>query len=194
MLKYMELNMKDNISSKFKYTIDLGVSATKTTFKLRKTTKDRVMHILVIAFIFIMAGMLIYDIMRDASFVLDLIILIALCGIEIFNLVMPLIIIHTQKKFLKQLNLAEIDYTITEITKDKCLESYYKKDKIVMQNVCDLTELMVYEIKDNYAYVVFKNFACAIFDLSTLNISVDEFSQRLDTIISNNKLTKFSKR
>ena len=35
-----------------------------------------------------------------------------------------------QKKFLKQLNLDEIDYTITEIKNNKCLESYYKNNEV----------------------------------------------------------------
>lgn len=183
-----------NISSQFKYTTDLGIRATKSTFKLRKTKKDKITHILVIVFIFIMSGMLIWDITRDASFTIDLIVLIALVCMEIFNLIMPTIIIHTQKKFLNQLNLAEIDYTVTQITKDKCTESYYKNNKIVMQNVCDINTLAAYEIKDNYAFLVFNNFACAIFDLNTLNIPLDEFTQTIEAIIAKNKLIKTNKR
>ena len=178
-----------NISSKFKYTEDLGVEATKSTFKLKKSKKDKITHILVIVFIFIMAGVLVWDIVRDVSFVLDLIILIALICAEIFNLVMPSIIIRTQRKFLRQLNLAEMDYTETSITKDKCAESYYKNNKIVMQNVCDMTKLVGYEIKNNYIFMVFNNFACAIFDTNTLNIEIDEFKQFLDNKIAKNKLS-----
>ena len=177
-----------NISSQFKYTVDLGLSATKTTFKLKKTKKDKVVHILVLVFIAIMTAMLVVDIVREASFTIDLIILIALVCVEIFNLVMPFIILHTQKKFLNQLNLAEIDYTVTEISKGQCLESYYKNNKLVMQNVCDMTTLVAYEIKDNYVFAVFNNFACAIFDLNTLTVSRDEFEQVLNTTISKNKL------
>ncbi|MBO5910433.1 MAG: hypothetical protein J6Q15_02875 [Clostridia bacterium] len=182
-----------NISSQFKYTIDLGVNATKTTFKLKKTKKDKITHILLIVFMFIMAGVLIWDILRDASFVIDLIILIALVGMEIFNLIMPLIIIHTQKKFLNKLNLEEIDYTETLINKDKCTETYYKDNKIVMQNVCDMTKLVGYEIKQNYLFIVFNNFACAIFDINTLNIPLEEFTQVLDTKLVKNKVTKCNK-
>ena len=182
-----------NISSQFKYTIDLGVSATKSTFDIKKSKKDKITHILVIVFVFIMAGVLVWDILRDASFVIDLIILIALIGVEIFSLIMPTIIIHTQKKFLKQLDLAEIDYTETLINNDKCTETYYKDKKIVMQNVCDMTKLVGYEIKDEHIFLVFNNFACAIFDINTLNIEVDKFTQILDTRISKNKLTKSNK-
>ena len=178
-----------NISSKFKYTEDLGVEATKSTFKLKKSKKDKITHILVIVFIFIMASVLVWDIVRDVSFVLDLIILIALICAEIFNLVMPSIIIHTQRKFLRQLNLAEMDYTETSINKDKCAESYYKNNKIVMQNVCDMTKLVGYEIKNNHIFMVFNNFACAIFDANTLNIEIDEFKQFLDNKIAKNKLS-----
>ena len=186
--------MKDNISSQFKYTIDLGVTATKTTFKLRKTKKDIIVHVLVISFILVMSAVLAWDVIRDASFTIDLIILIALIGVEIFNLVMPIIIIHMQKKFLKQLNLAEIDYTVTEINKDKCLESYYKNGKITMQNVCEMSKLTAYEIKDNYIFIVFNNFACAIFDINTLSISREEFENILNTTISKNKLIKNNRR
>ena len=182
--------MKDNISSKFKYTIDLGLQATRKTFKLKKTKKDVIVHVLLIAFMFIMVGVLIWDVMREASIVIDLILLIALMGVEVFSLVMPLIIIHTQKKFLKQLNLAEIDYTITEIKKGKCIESYYKNDKIVIQNVCDMSKLIAYEINNSHAYIVFNNFACAIFDINTLTITVDELVEALDSTISKNKLGK----
>ena len=185
--------MKENISSQFKYTVDLGLEATKTTFKLKKTKKDNIVHILVVVFMFVMVGVLIWDIIRDASFVIDLIILIALVGVEIFNLVMPKIIMYNQKKFLKQLNLAEIEYTITEISKNKCTESYYKNNKVVMQNVCEMSTLVAYQIKDNYAFVVFNNFACAIFDLNTLNISLEDFNHELDTVIAKNKLTKTNK-
>ena len=182
-----------NITSQFKYTIDLGISATKATFKIKKTNKDKVTHILLIVFMFIMTAMLVWDIVRGASFVIDLIILIALVGVEIFNLIMPLIIIKTQKKFLNQLNLSEMDYTQKEITKDKCTETYYKNNKIVMQNVCEMTSLMGYQIDDKYAFLVFNNFACAIFDLNTLSIKLDDFTQMLDTQISKNKLIKFKK-
>jgi len=180
----------DNVSSRFKYTVELGLKATKKTFKLKKSKKDFITHILVVVFTLIVLAVLVWDIVRGASLVIDLIILIALIGIEIFSLIMPKIILHTQKKFLNQLNLAEIDYTITSINKNKCLESYYKKDKIVMQNVCEMSKLVAYEIEDNYAFLVFNNFACAIFDLSTLTSNREEFEEMINKIISKNKLAK----
>ena len=182
--------MNNNISSQFKYTIDLGLLATRKTFQLKKSKKDITTHILVAIFVLIVSAVLVWDIIRGASIVIDLIILIALVGIEIFSLIMPAIILHTQKKFLKQLNLAEIEYTITEIRKDKCLESYYKNNKIVMQNVCEMSKLVAYQIENNYAFVVFSNYACAIFDLSTLTTTREQFEQLLNTTIDKNKLLK----
>lgn len=184
----------NNISSKFKYTVDLGLEATKTSFRLKKSKKDKVANILSIAFIFVMTGALIYDIVRGASFVINLIILIALCAIEIFSLIMPKIIAYNQKKFLQHLDLAEIEYTLTEIKKDKCLESYYKDGKIVMQNVCEMSKLIAYEIKQNYVFAVFDNFACAIFDINTLSTDIEEFTQILNDIINKNKLLKRNKK
>lgn len=178
-----------NISSKFNYTIDLGISATKSVFKIKKSKKDKVMNILIIVGIFLMAGLLAWDIIRDASFVIDLIVLIALVIVLIFSFILPKIIIHNQKKFLTQLNLEQMDYTETQITKGKCTESYYKNNKLVMQNVCDITKLIGYEIKDHYVFIVFNNFACAVFDINTLNIPLDEFTKNLDTIINKNQST-----
>ena len=186
--------MNNVINSKFKYTVDLGLAATKKTFQLKKSKKDITTHILVAIFVLIVSAVLVWDIIRDASIVIDLIILIALVGIEIFSLIMPRIILHTQKKFLNQLNLAEIDYTITEISKGKCLENYYKNNKIVMQNVCDMNKLVAYQIENNYIFAVFNNYACAIFDINTLSESVEEFEKLLNTTISKNKLVKGNKR
>ena len=86
--------------------------------------------------------------------------------------------------------MAEIDYTITEIKQNKCTETYYKNNKIVMQNVCDMTKVSAYELKDNYAFVVFNNFACAIFDLNTLNVTREELIQALDDAIAKSKPIK----
>ncbi len=184
----------NNISSKFKYTTELGVEATKTAFRLKKTKKDIIAHILLGVFAVAMAGMLVYDINKGSSITLDLIVLIALVCVEIFNIIMPFIILHMQKKFLKQLNLAELDYTITEIKNNKCLESYYKNNKVTMQNVCDVSKIFAYVIKQSHVFVVFNNFACAIFDINTLTISLDEFKQYLDNTISKNKSSKSNKR
>ena len=83
--------------------------------------------------------------------------------------------------------------TITEIAKGNCTETYYKDAKIVMQNVCSVATIVGYEIRDGYAFVVFNNFACAIFDLSTLTVSHEEFIEFIDTTISKNKLNKYKR-
>ena len=178
------------ITSKFKYTIDLGVKATKTTFKLRKSNKDIVMHILAILFIGIFVGVLVWDIFNSKSFVLDLVILIVLVLIEIFNCLMPLIIVSIQKKFLRQLNLEQVEYTTTEINKKKCVETFYGDGKIVLQNVTDVSKLVGYKIDGQHVFVVFNNYVCAIFDINTLSISIDEFVKCLNSIISQNQKSK----
>lgn len=176
------------ISSQFKYTVDLGVEATKTTFKLKKSKKDLMAHILCVAFIFLMVAVLVWDIIRGASLTIDIIIIVAFVCTEIFDLLMPVIIIYNQRKFLKKLNLAEIEYTVTQIDNDKCTETYYKDNKIVMQNVCDMNKLVAYQVTKNNVFIVFNNFACAILDISTLNVSLDDALQTLDKAISKNKM------
>lgn len=186
---------KSNIQSKFNYTVELGLTATKQALKLKKSTKDIVVNVLVIVFIGLMAGLLVWDIQRGESYALDLIILIALCAMEIFNLVMPFIILNMQKKFFKQVLLNEFDYTLTELDKDRCVESYYKDGKIKMQNSCKLSDLVAYGEKDGNIFLIFSNFATAIFDLNTLeNATKEELLQKLEVQISKNKLTKKTKK
>lgn len=185
---------ENNIQSQFNYTIDLGIKATKIVMKVKKSIKDKIINILVCVFIVLMSGLLIWDIVHDNSIVIDIIILVLLVGFELFNIIMPFIIINTQKKFLKQVVSNNFDYTLTEIDKDKCLESYYKEGRIVMQNSCDIKKLIGYEIQDNYIFLIFDNFASAIFDINTLkNISKDDFEQKLIAIIATNKMYKGKK-
>ncbi len=190
------IRTKDNtIQSKFDYTVELGLNATKQSIKLKRSKKDIIVHILVIAFIGIMSAVLVWDIMREASIVIDLIILIALILLEIFNIVMPFVILSMQKKFLRQVFTVGFDYTLTEIDKNKCLESYYKDGKILMQNVCDMTDLIGFSEQDGYLYLVFNNFATGIFKIVTLqNITLDKFKQNLEQTISKNKLLRVKKR
>ena len=166
----------------------------RAVFKLRKTKKDIIMNILLLVFIGIFAGIVIFNIIKDSSFMLDLIILIVLIVMEVFSLIMPLIILHNQKKFLKELNISEMDYTTTEIIKEKCIETYYKDSKVSMQNVCNMNKLMAYKQQDNYIFAVFSNFACAIFDTNTLSIDKGELINLFDTTIQRNKSNKTLKR
>jgi len=184
--------MKFDISSKFKYTVDIGVEATRTAYKLKKTKKELIFNIALVVGIFAMMGLMIWDILRDASYTFDLIVLIGLVVVGIMTIVMPIIIAHNQRKFLIQLKLEEMDYTITEIKRDKCLESYYKDGKIVMQNVCSISKLIAYQQKGNYIFVVFNNFACAVFDINSLSVDINDFIVALNQIILDNKQNKKS--
>ena len=173
----------------------MGLQGTKQAFKLKRTKKDIIVHILTVVFIGIMTAMLVWDIKRESSFVLDLIILIGLVLLELFNLVMPFVILNMQKKFLKQIFTVDFDYTLTEIDKGKCLVTYYKQDKILMQNVSDMSTLVGFSQHDEYIYLVFNNFASAIFKISTLeNTTYEKFTQMLEQTISKNKLLKTNKR
>lgn len=183
------------IQSKFDYTVELGLNATKQSMKLKRTKKDTIVHILVLVFIAIMSAVLVWDIKREASIVIDLIILIALVLLEIFNLIMPVVILNMQKKFLRQVFTVGFDYTLTEIDKNKCIESYYKDGKILMQNVCDMNTLVGFCEQNGYLFLVFNNFANGIFKIDTLeNSSLEELKQKLEQTISKNKLLKVNKR
>lgn len=176
------------IKSTFKYTVDLGAQAVQTTFKVKRTVKDRVVNVLLFVFMFVMVGMLVWDVSRQRGIVLDIILLVALALMSIFSLVMPLIVKIVQKKFLKKINIDEMDYTETEINDKHCTETYYKDGKVALQNVCDIRDLMGCRLVDNHLFLIFNNFACAILDVTTLeNATLEECQTRISQIIANNK-------
>lgn len=183
------MSKRPPIKSTFKYTVDLGAQAVQTTFKVKRTVKDKVVNVLLVVFMFVMAGMLVWDISRDKGIVLDIILLVALALMSIFSLVMPFIVKIVQKKFLKKINIDDMDYTETEINDKNCIETYYKDGKVALQNVCDIRDLMGYRIIDGHIFLIFNNFACAILDVTTLeNATLEECQARILEIIANNKV------
>lgn len=182
------MSKEQPIKSKFKYTIELGSTAMKSTFKVKRTTKDRVVNILLVVFLVLMVGMLAWDITKGRGIVLDIILLAALSLMIIFSISMPFIIRGVHKKFLKKIDINSMEYTETEVTSKHCTETYYKDGKVALQNACDIRDLAGYQIVDNYMFLVFNNFACAILDMNTLeNVTAQECEARISQIVQDNK-------
>lgn len=183
------MSKEQPIKSQFKYTIPLGSMAMNATFKVKRTKKDRIVNILLGVFLFLMVGMLAWDITKDRGIVLDVILIVALTLMIIFSITMPFIIRGVHKKFLKKIDIDSMEYTITEITNKYCTETYYKDNgKVALQNACDIRDLIGYQVVDNYIFLVFNNFACAIMDMNTLeNTTPEECQIKISQIIQDNK-------
>lgn len=182
------MSKEQPIKSKFKYSTDLGKQAMKATFKVKRTTKDRVVNILLWVFLVLMIGMFAWDITRGRGIVLDIILIVALMLLSIFSILMPVIIEAVHKKFLRKIDIDSMEYTQTEITSKHCTETYYKDGKVALQNACDIRALIGYQLMDNYMFLVFDNFACAVLDLNSLeDITSEQCEARISQIIKDNK-------
>ena len=60
------------IQSKYRYTKELGIKAGQLAFKLRSKKKDLLINIFVPIAILLIIGILIFDIYKGASIVLDI--------------------------------------------------------------------------------------------------------------------------
>lgn len=182
------MSKEQPIKSKFKYSIDLGKQAMKATFRVKRTTKDRVVNILLWVFLLLMIGMLAWDTTKGRGIVLDIILIVALALMIMFSVFMPVIIEAVHKKFLKKIDIDSMEYTETEITSKHCAETYYKDGKVALQNACDIRGLIGYQLMDNYMFLVFDNFACAVLDLNSLEDTTREQCEtRISQIIKDNK-------
>lgn len=154
--------------SKFKYTEDDAMLVTKQAYKLKKSKKEITMMCLVPVFLLIMVGMLIYDINKDKSLVMDIILIILLSVVLIMNIFMPNIIANMQKKDLKNMNLAQYDYTETSFNNGIFKETFYKKGKIAFENSAKIENAFAIYENDAELIVIFNNFSGCIFKKDSL--------------------------
>lgn len=179
------------IQSKYKYTTELGVKAGQLAFKLRSKKKDLLINIFVPIGILLMIGILIFDIYKGASIVLDVVLLSLLSVIEVMNICMPFIIFRTQKKYLKNMEMQNYDYYISEYNKNVFKEKIYKDNKMVYANEISADKLVNFTEFEHYLLLVFDNFASLVFDVDNMQQgSKEDLIKTVTAIISSNKLIK----
>lgn len=183
------------IQSKYKYTSELGVKAGQLAFKLRSKKKDLLINIFVPIAILLMVGILIFDINKGANIVLDVVLLSLLSVIEVINICMPFIIMRTQKKYLKNMEVQNYDYYISEYNKNIFKEKIYKDNKMVYANEINADKLVTYTEFDHYVLLIFENFASLVFDIDSMQEgSKEDLIKTVTAIISNNSIRKSKKK
>lgn len=183
------------IQSKFKYDSKVAGQASKLAYKLNKKTKDKIVFWSIPIAFAIMVGILIYDIIKQNSLVLDIVLLSILVVIEAMNLFMPLIISKMQAKYFKKIDELNYDYFISEYNKGIFKEKIYKDNQIIVANEVGAEKFSNYGIFDHYLVVVFNNFAMLLFDMNEMQSGTkDDLLNTLNECKNINKYLKNKKR
>ena len=140
---------------KFKYELEDSLISAKYIYKSQKRTQDKVIAILVPILMLCMIGMLVYDIVKGKSFIWDVILLCALAVLEVMYLIIPLMLVRSQKKSFYQNKVNELDYVRIEISENMCVEKFYKDKEEVSKLEHNLKTLTSYFEDETRLILVF---------------------------------------
>lgn len=142
---------------KFKYELEDSIVSAKYIYKSQKRTQDKVIAILIPILMVCMIAMLVYDVVKGKSFVWDIILLSALFVLECMYLIIPLMLVKTQKKSFTKQKIDQMDYVIIKIADNKCVETFVKDEQDVAQHTYNLQMLTSYLEDANRLILVFNN-------------------------------------
>ena len=140
---------------KFKYELEDSLISAKYIYKSQKRKQDKIIAILIPILIVCMIAMLVYDIIKGKSFVWDIVLLVALIALEVMYLIIPIMLVSSQKKSYQKQNLDNMDYIMIKIDANSCVEALYKDEKEVTTNTHSLRYLTSYLEDDKRLILVF---------------------------------------
>lgn len=142
---------------KFKYELEDSLVSAKYVYKSQKRKQDKIIAILIPILLVCMVAMLIYDIVKGNSIVWDIILLAALVVLEAMYLVIPIMLVSSQKKSFYKQKIDEIDYMLIKIDDATCVETLFKDEQEVSKNMHPLKQLTSYLEDNNRLVLVFNN-------------------------------------
>ena len=169
---------------KFKYELEDSVVSAKYIYKSQKRTQDKVIAILIPILMVCMVAMLICDIAKGKSFVWDIVLLIALAVLEIMYLIMPLMLVRSQKKSFEKQNINEMDYIQIKIENNSCVEALFKDEKEVSKHVHNLKTLTSYFEDNSRLILVFNNVEYVCIRKANLIGGVEKLKNLLEKTMS----------
>ena len=90
---------------KYKYELEDSIVSAKYVYKSQRRTQDKVIAILIPILLVCMIAMLVFDIYKGNSFVWDIVLLVALLVLEAMYLIIPVMLVSSQKKSYKKNNV-----------------------------------------------------------------------------------------
>ena len=141
---------------KFKYEREDSIVSSKYIYKSQKRKQDKIIVILIPILVVCMIGMLVFDIVKGNSFVWDIVLLVALIILEVMYLIIPLMLVKSQKKSFEKQKIGEMDYILIKIDNNSCFEALYKDEKEV-SNINHSLKFLTSYFEDNERLILVFN-------------------------------------
>lgn len=175
---------------KFKYEVEDSIISAKYIYKSQKRKQDKVIAILIPILMACMVGLLIYDIVTQRSFVWDIVLLVALIVLECMYLIIPFMLVRSQKKSYAKQKIDETDYILIKIDEHTCVETLHKDDKIVSSSMHSLKQLTSYFEDNSRLVLVFNNIEFVCLRKENLTGGIDKLKTHLNKVMAKASKTK----
>ncbi len=169
---------------KYKYELEDSLICAKYVYKSQKRKQDKVIAVLIPILMVAMVAMLVVDIVKKNSFVLDIILLVALIVLEIVYLLIPITLVRSQKKSYKQQKLDEMDYLKIVIDNTLCTETLVKDEVEQAKNVHSLKSLTSFLEDNNRLVLVFNKVEYVCIRKDKLTGGLDKLKAHLEKCMS----------
>ena len=171
---------------KYKFELEDSLICAKYVYKSQKRKQGKVIAVLIPILMIAMVAMLIVDIVMKNSYVLDIILLVALVVLEIVYLIIPVTLVRSQKKSYKQQKLDEMDYLKIVIDNSLCTETLYKDESEQAKNVHSLKSLTSFLEDSTRLVLVFNKVEFVCIRKDKLTGGVDKLKAFLEKCMSKN--------
>ena len=174
----------------YKLELEDSIKCAKYVYKSQKRKQDKIIAILIPILMVCMVGMLVYDIIKGKSVIWDVVLLVALVVLESLYLIIPIMLVSSQKKSFKRQKLGEMDYLQVKIQDNLCIETLYKDEKEVAKNIHNLKAMTSYLEDDKMIVLVFNKVEYVCIKKDKLTGGVDKLKLHMEKAMSksiNNK-------
>ena len=169
---------------KFKYELEDSLVSAKYVYKSQKRKQDKFIAILIPILLCLMIAMIVYDIIVGNSFVWDLILIIALVVLESLYLVIPIMLVKSQKKTFYKNKVDETDYMLIKIDDSTCVETLFKEEQEISKNIHALKQLTSYLEDGNRLILVFNNVEYVCLRKNAITGDIEKLKTHLNKIMS----------
>ena len=169
---------------KFKYELEDCIVSAKYIYKSQKRKQDKVVAILIPILMLCMVGLLIFDIVKGNSYVWDIILLAALIVLEIMYLIVPIMLVKSQKKSFVSQKIDEMDFILIKIDQNSCVETLHKDEQVVSTNTHSLKLLTSYFEDNTRLILVFNKVEYVCLRKANLTGGVEKLKAHLEKIMS----------
>ena len=171
---------------KYKYELEDSIIGAKYVYKSQKRKQDKIVAILIPILLVAMVAMLIWDIVTNRPFVWDIILIAALVVLEVLYILIPVMLVQSQKKSYKKLNLAEMDYLLVKIDNNVCTESMFKNGEAVSTGTHHLKTLTSYLEDETRIILVFGKVEYICLRKDSLTGGINKLKEHLQKAMAKN--------